>query len=175
MGDLPGVSGPEDERAVASRLEKARAIILPNLSMNSLNKAVLGLADSIPTRLLGSGRACVLLETAEPASPVVGLPRLESLRRLERRGAVLAGPRDFIDRLNAAAAPLLPEPFRSPAGRPVGQSPASRAVLTADDVIAAAHRGISRLRMPPNAIVTDRAREEARRRGVELVRDEADS
>lgn len=179
MGDLPGVAEPDHEASVALRLQEARSVIFPDISTNSLNKAALGLADSVPTRAiahaLGSGRGCVFLETGEPASPVAGLPRLETLRRLERRGAVLAGPEDFIERLNAAAAPLIPGIFRSPAGQSVGRSPASRAVVTAEDVSAAARRGVSRLRLPANAIVTERAREEARRLGVELVPDEAAS
>lgn len=170
---------PDNEGAVAGLLEQVRAVIFPDISTNSLNKAALGMADSVPTRaiarMLSSARGCIFLETREPASPVVGLPRLEMLRRLERRGARIAGPDDFLDELNAAALRPVPRPFQSLAGQPVGRSPVSRAVLTAEDVTKAAGRGLSRLILPANTLVTDRAGEEARRLGVELTFEEAAS
>jgi hypothetical protein len=45
----------------------------------------------------------------------------------------------------------------------------SRPVLSADDVRAAARKGDLRLEIPPGAIVTPLAREEAARRGIELI------
>lgn len=173
LGDLRVFGAADDEAAVAGRLSEARAVVFPDISTNSLNKAALGIADSLPTRAiahgLGSTAACVFLETGESPSPVVGLERLETLRRLERRGAVLARPEDFFERLSAAVSPMAPGAFRALSGQPVGRSPAARAVVTAEDVVRAARRGLSRFDLPPRAIVTDRAREEARRRGVELV------
>lgn len=44
----------------------------------------------------------------------------------------------------------------------------SRAVVSADDVRAARHRGETRLAVPPGAIVTPLARDEAARSGIEL-------
>ena len=48
----------------------------------------------------------------------------------------------------------------------------SRPVLSADDVRAAARRGELRLAVPADAIVTPLARDEAARRGIELVEGE---
>ena len=45
----------------------------------------------------------------------------------------------------------------------------SRPVFSAEDVRAAARRGELRLAVPPDAIVTPLARDEAARRGIELV------
>lgn len=45
----------------------------------------------------------------------------------------------------------------------------SRPVFSAEDVRAAARRGDLRLQVPPGAIVTPLARDEAARRGIELV------
>ena len=45
----------------------------------------------------------------------------------------------------------------------------SRPVFSAEDVRAAARRGELRLVVPPDAIVTPLARDEAARRGIELV------
>ena len=50
----------------------------------------------------------------------------------------------------------------------------SRPVLSADDVRAAARRGELRLVVPGDAIVTPLARDEAARRGIELVEGEVE-
>lgn len=180
LGSLARIEDPDDEADFVRRAAQARLWIFPDLSDNALAKATRSIADSIPTRAmaaaLASGAPCLLLETARLDSPIVGLPRLEGLRRLERRGAVISTLSDFADRLLSAtaSAPVIPAPF-APLSRgpsPGGQ-PAARPVVTADDVLAAARRGLSSLRLPPRAIVTDRAREEALRRRVELIADEA--
>jgi hypothetical protein len=179
LGDLSAMSDPDDEAALSRRLARTRAVVFPDISANSLNKAALGIADSLPTRAIAqalTAQACLLLETASPPSPVVGLSRLETLRRLERRGALLADGESFIEQLRRTGASPVPAVFKPLSGAPAqGRSPAGRAVVTVDDIVAAAQQGLPRLRLPPGAIVTDRAREEALRRGMILVADEADS
>jgi len=49
------------------------------------------------------------------------------------------------------------------------EEPMSRPVVSAEDVRAAARRGEIRLAVPADAIVTPLARDEASRRGIELV------
>jgi len=56
-------------------------------------------------------------------------------------------------------------------GRSGEAAPVSRPVVSADDVRAAARTGQLRLAVPPDAIVTPLARDEASRRGIELVAD----
>ncbi len=179
LGGLASIKDPDDEAAVASSIAEASLVIFPDISTNSLNKAALGITDSVPTRAVAQAlttNACLFLETGSPESAVVGLSRLETLRRLERRGAVIAGKQDFVEQLRRAARPLLAGSFTSMSGAPSsGRSPAGRVVVTAEDVVEAARRGRSRVVLPPGAIVTDRAREEARRRAVKLVNDEAES
>lgn len=172
LAGYPLAANPLDEAAAAALLNRAPWIVFPDLSDNSLTKAVLGLADSIPTRALSgalaSGKACLLLETREPPSAAVGLDRLERLRQLERRGAVLARPGNFFEMLEGALAPPEERRFRPVPPRP----PERRRIIAGEDVYEASRRGQMRLEVPATAIVTDQAREEARRRGIEIVRSE---
>ncbi len=178
LSGLVSLKNPNDEGAVAQRIAEASLVIFPDISTNSLNKAALGIADSVPTRAVAQAlttHACLFLETGSTESAVVGLSRLETLRRLERRGAWIAGAQDFLEQLRRAARPLLTGSFPSMSGAPSsGRSPAGRVVVTAEDVVESARRGRARVVLPSGAIVTDRAREEARRRGIKLVNDEAE-
>jgi hypothetical protein len=162
------IAGDADDEASASlRVGRAPWVMFPDLSENALAKAVVGIADSMPTRALaqalGSGKPCVLLETHEAASAVVGLGRLEKLRRLERRGAVVADASECVAALRAAMAAAAAWGFAGGAGP-------SRQVITAEDVQEAARRGMTRMHVSSDAIVTGRAQDESRALGIEIVR-----
>jgi hypothetical protein len=160
MGDA------DDESATAARVESASWLMFPDLSDNALAKAVQGIADSLPTRALaqalGSGKACLLVETREAVSAVTGLDRLEKMRRLERRGATLADAAACVEALNRALAVSQGWGFAGAAG--------GRQLITADDVREAARRGMTQLSISAAAIVTERARDDARALGIEIVR-----
>jgi hypothetical protein len=170
LAGLEIAGNADDEAASAARLGRAHWLLFADLSENALAKAVYGIADSIPTQALaqalGSGKPCLLLETREAPSAVIGLARLEKLRRLERRGAVIASPRDCLTALHTAMAAAAGWGF---VGGPDGAGK-SRQVITAEDVQEAARRGMARLTISASAIVTGRAQDEARALGIEIVR-----
>jgi hypothetical protein len=170
LGGAEPIAAPPSERELQSWIVRAPWLIAPDLSDNSLAKAAAGIEDSLPTIALAAalraGRSAILLECSAPGSPLVGLGRLERLRRLERAGARRACPKSLARVLEEAAREAAPR--STPANRSPG-----RAIITAEDVHRAARRSPRELRVPAGAVVTAHARDEAERLGVEL-RTEAD-
>lgn len=169
------VSDPDDEAAVARLLERAGWIAAPDLSANTLAKAVLGVEDSVPSRAVGlalrRARPLLLIESSAAGPLAHDSDRLQRLRELERRGAVLTKPERLPDDLRRALSPPQSRLYEPPPGR----SPERRAVITGEDIYEAHRQGRRILEVPRGAIVTAQAVEDAARRGIELRRADEDA
>ncbi len=162
--------GVDDERGLADLLNRTGWVLAPDVSSNTLAKAVLGVEDSQPTRVIAwalrSARPIVFLECPSVPGPAADLGRLERLRRLERRGALLADARSVLARLVEALRPAEARLFQPLAARPIPR----RRIVTAEDVDEVWRAGRRDWTLPPEAIVTAEAEEQAARRGIELRR-----
>lgn len=161
----------QSEPELAAALGAARWVLLPDASFNTLNKALLGIEDSAPTRaihgaLRGPERLpLVLLESGEAPPPPAGFERLDLVRRLVARGALACSPETLATTLRDALDPPERRSFAAPPPRLVVR----HRILTSEDVYEAARGGATELAVPEGTIVTAEARDDARRRGVRLV------
>lgn len=154
-----------EEEEMLGKLSGYDLLVACPLSLNTLAKFALGIRDSFPSKILGSAvdlELPILLDS-EPVRKADSLmnPHLVRIYRKHwsdvRVGAVAEFSRDD---LSQSLAGLIRG--RKALTRCVSQE---RVVITRDDVIAAS-QALKPLILPRAAIITDLAREEALKRGV---------
>lgn len=173
---LPG--GSESELvALAKRCD---ALVIGALSCNTATKVALGIADSVPSSairlFLEGGKPVVVAEDsaafrAEAVAPAAP-PKLRRLAEDAVQGLSEMGVR-FAETQSLVA--VLDEVFHVPVNetpeRLAKTRPSMRRMfVTSEDVWAAASRGQRELVLPADAVITDEARDHARRLGLEIVR-----
>ncbi len=172
-GGMPVLSDADDEPRLEAAIKQSTFVLAPDLSLNSLNKVVLGIEDSVPTRVLasamGAGKPCLLIECAE--TPLInpgGAARLDLIRRLRSRGVFDTTPSALLDTLRTALRSPEDDWFSPPAPKPAER----RRVVTKEDVYEAAAKGVVKLIVPATSIITLEAYEDAGRRGMTIEREE---
>jgi len=162
------VENSDDELAMQKLIENSDWLIAPDVSWNTLNKVVLGIEDSTPSRALGDGirlgTPCFFLESALATTKTGGSPRLDLIRKVAVRGARLTCPESLVKDLYDTLDSKTEKVYVPPAPRPVTK----RGVVTKDDVYESFALGVKELIVPANSIVTAEAYEDAHRRGMTI-------
>jgi len=178
----PGIScaAEADEPQLHALTKQADALLVACLSPNSAAKLTLGLADSLPTialRLaLEAGKPVIVAEDSaalrQNAVPAGAPPKLRRLAEDAFHGLSEMGvrfvPASELGRAVDAAffVPVNETPERLAKTRPRKQ----RMFVTTEDVWKAASQGHKQLVVPEDAVITDEARDQARRVGLEILR-----
>jgi len=167
------------EVALRTLSSQSEALIIASLSLNSAAKIALGIADSIPTRLVShfveQGKPVIVaLDLAAVRQFCFGQaevpPRLvraaeDHFHALEQLGLRFVAPSELEAAVDEAFhVPVNETPERLARVRPQKR----RQFITAEDVWRAASRGAKELVHEVDAIITDEARDSARRYGIEL-------
>lgn len=164
-----------DTQEAESLASSTSALVVGALSVNSLAKMALGLADSTPGRLWQAARlAGIPLIVAEPVRPLVESSRPEmspfrAQQREERLSALRADGAEVIRGCEIFAhvqRRLLEhgDPVAAKRARLRGPRP----IVTVEDVERAHRRGVKTWQVEDNAIVTAAAWDRARDLGLEL-------
>jgi len=187
LGGTGRILGSDDVKSTLTLLEGAEAVVVPVLTRNTATKAALLIADSLATNLLlqavamgkpvlaardaadPSAALCACVGTA--AAPVAISRMMEAyFRTLGELGLEMVPVSELARTVTNRLGGNLPSAGR---GRPAalnrrqeGAKRQRRTIVTADDVAAADPS--QPLILPEDAIVTDVARETARRRGIEI-------
>lgn len=184
---LPLFGAPDDEAALERTLERARFVLAPNPSANTLAKLAAGIEDSVPTRALAGalrlGKPLIIVEeppsraglaadngaapsAAKSAAPVAANPRADRIRALASRGAFVTEPGRLPQDVFEALWPTRERPYEPPAPKPVPMRP----IVTKEDVYEVFRMGAPELVVPADAIVTGEALEDAARRALIIRR-----
>jgi hypothetical protein len=167
------------EAALHTLSNQCDALIIASLSLNSAAKIAVGIADSIPTRLVSyfveQGKPVIVaLDLATVRQFCFGQavvpPRLvraaeDHFHALEQLGLRFVPPSELEAAVDEAFhVPVNETPQRLARVRPQKR----RQFITAEDVWRAASRGAKELVHEPDAIITDEARDSAQRYGIHL-------
>jgi hypothetical protein len=157
---------PAESEALLARLNLFDLVLFAPLSLNSLAKCALGIADSLPSRLFAAaqilGKPILLDGSVVPATDSAMNPHLMKVYRRHWENIRGGTVREFSpENLPAVLAGIL-RGLRAPESLPV---PGGRSVITRDDVLAA-RDCLGPLKIPRGAIVTELARETARELGI---------
>jgi hypothetical protein len=166
------------ESELLSLTRNSRALVAPDLSLNTAAKVVLGIADSIPSFLiqqfLVSGKLAVICRdpaaagttlfgnhaTVPPALSRAAEDHLHMIRQLGLRFTPVGGLCDTL--ASAFHIPVNETPERLARTR----TPMKREFITVEDVWKALSQGRKEIVISAGAVVTDEAREYAARSGV---------
>jgi hypothetical protein len=187
LAGFPHISGVDPHRWLGT-LGEARAVVAPLLSVNTLSKMALLVADNLATNLmlhgLFMGRPVIVARNgAAPESPGrrelgfhLGTPALnhaleERFQTLSAFGCSVADVNELSATVDSVLAERPPETIVQGAPLPSAPRPnlaAAGGIITAVDVVHA-HRVGANLQLGRGAVVTPLAREIAARHGVSLV------
>jgi len=174
---------------IAGLPERFPVLCVLTLSSNTVVKTLLGLSDALPPRVLRAflerGRPVVAAGLPPPrvaldegATIFWGLPLavrqwlVEGYRTLEQWGVEFVEDERLTETVRRKIlGPATPggSAARATNGEPSPGASSQRTFVTADDVRAARARGERQIRVARHAIVTDEARESARRWGILLL------
>jgi hypothetical protein len=188
LAGFPHVSSL-DSTAWFSSLKRAHGVVVPLLSVNTLSKISMLIADTLAANLivhaLFGGKPVIAAQNGvDPlgegrkelgfhlGSPTLKQALLERLQIASAYGCQLTDVQELGNRVNSALA-------RESHSRPEQPGPGSRAavlnhpgkVISAGDILQARHHGAD-LQVSPGALITPLARELADRYGVTLVEDD---
>ncbi|MCX7625066.1 MAG: hypothetical protein N2Z21_02485 [Candidatus Sumerlaeaceae bacterium] len=172
------VSPPEKWLYEAAK--EADAVVVACLSLNSAAKLSLGIADSVPTILirqaLEHGKPVLVAEESTVIRQAAILPNAPpKLRRLAEDayhgvaelGVRFVAPADLCRALaETFYVPVNETPKRLAKTRPTKR----RVFVTSEDIWKVSARGEKQIIVPEDAVVTDEARDYAKRVGVEILR-----
>ncbi len=168
IGNLRPIANPDDEAWMLELARRCESVLIPDVSLNTLNKVVLGIEDSAPSRLLADatrfGKPCLFVESVSSPTIKGGGSRVDLIRRLSGRGAILSCPDTLLKQFHEAIRPPEEKIFKPPVPPP----PTRRRILTKEDVYEASRRGVVDWVVDAGTIVTAEAREDARRRGMTI-------
>ena len=159
-------------------------VLLFNLTNEVLAKIATGLCDTPYTRLASQAlllgkRVFVAKEEVElyryaSTAPAAYYAMLEGkLRLLTASGLSVVSAEGLEDAVLSESAPAAPKTCcaAKPAAAPAKEQKLSKRVVTERDVISLKENGVTRALIGEKTIVTDLARELARTRGIEIVRE----
>lgn len=168
------------EQELAAAAESCRAVLAPNLSLNTAAKLAVGICDSSPTciitdalvngRLVFVARDLAEMSAAVPrqftaAPPAFVRTAEDHLRKVQQLSVQFVSADALSSAVIRAFTPVQNEtPERLAKTRPIRK----REFITAEDVWKVVSRGQKELVHSRDAIVTDQAREYAQSRGVAL-------
>jgi len=177
----PAAIVPRREPELLALGRRADACIAAGLSPTAATKLTTGISDSIPTILV---RSC--LENAKPvivaedsatlranavapgAPPKLRRLAEDAYQGLAEMGVHFTAPSELAATLDRVFfVPVNETPERLARTRPHKQ----RMFVTAEDVWKASTQGHRQMVLPADAVVTDEARDHARRIGIEIVRE----
>lgn len=179
--ETPRLTGAATEPELLQAGVRCQAVVAHAVSANTAAKVAQGMDDSLPAlllrqALLGGKPVFIghdlprlereLAESSPAAPPALIRATVDAFHRLQNVGA------RFVEsgRLAAEVAAAFHQPVNETPARLARTKPSPRRVfITAEDVWSAAARGLRELPHPPDAIVTDAARDEALARGIQLV------
>ena len=170
---------PLSENDLTALGKTADALLIGTLSPQSAAKATAGIEDSIPSFLirffLEQGKPVIVAEDSaelrQTAVPPAAPPRLRRLAEdayhgLSEMGIRFCEPRHLQKAVHEAFyTPINETPERLAKVKPS----VSREFITSEDVWKAASQGKRELLVSPNTVITDEARDHARRLGVEIL------
>ncbi len=166
-GKLP-VYLSSDCEGILQRLGLFDLVIASPLSLNTLAKFSLGIRDSFPSKILGAAvdkGIPLMLDSSEVPGSDSGLnPHFIKIYRRYWDNLLIGSIKGFAwEKFSETASAIIRQKRQESGIKAVP----GRCVITRDDVLAAKD-GIGILKIPRNSLVTDLAREEALRWGVNI-------